>query len=143
MVARVVLDCSVTVSWCFEDESNETSSAVRDSLASGAEAVVPAHWSLEVSNALLTAERRGRLLRAQSTHFLGLLTRLPITTDPETSSLAFGAIVHLAREHALTPYDAAYLELALRVGAPLATFDQQLAAAAKARGVRVMDVNSP
>lgn len=104
---------------------------------------MPSHWPLEVSNALLTAERRGRLLKDQSAHFLGLLSRLPITADPETSALAFGAVVHLAREHGLTPYDAAYLELALRVGTPLATFDQKLAVAAAARGVRLVGGNTP
>jgi predicted nucleic acid-binding protein len=142
VVTRLVLDCSVTVSWCFEDESNEASTAVLESLAGGVEAIVPAHWSLEVTDALLTAERRGRLSHTKMLHFLGLLTRLPITADLETFALAFGSVAHLARDHGLTTYDAAYLELALRAGASLATFDQKLAVAAVTRGVRLVDGNN-
>ena len=47
----------------------------------------------------------------------------------------------MAVKHALTLYDAAYLELALRLRLPLATFDKALCRAAEAEGVRL--VNPP
>ena len=48
-------------------------------------------------------------------------------------------MMRLARSHRLTAYDAAYLELALRKGAPLATLDRRLAEAARAEGVSVVE----
>jgi predicted nucleic acid-binding protein len=66
---------------------------------------------------------------------LSLLAGLPIAVDDETSSRAFGDIVHLARSHGLSAYDAAYLELAMRRGLPLACLDGKLKAAALAAGV--------
>jgi predicted nucleic acid-binding protein len=129
-----VLDCSLTVAWFFEDEMNRYAHAVEDSLSTAA-AIVPGVWHLEVANALLMGERRSRATEAKVTTFLRLLAALPIALDDETAGRAWQQSLHLARSHRLSVYDAAYLELALRHGLPLATLDDKLAAAATAAGV--------
>ncbi len=129
-----VLDCSVTMSWCFDDEGTPYTHAVRDSLAE-VQAVVPSLWSLEVANATIMGERRKRLDEARSQRFIVLLEALPILIDHENSSRAFSDILHLARAHQLSAYDAAYLELAIRRGLSLACLDGKLKTAAAAAGV--------
>lgn len=98
-------------------------------------AVAPALWPLEVANAVLMGERRQRSTEAQAAKWLGNLSSLPITVDDETAARAWSDVLRLARAHRLSAYDAAYLELALRRGLPLATLDDQLKAAAAAVGV--------
>lgn len=98
---------------------------------------MPGLFQLEIGNILLQAERKGRLRPSDVAIRLALLGELPIATDPETAGRAWRDVIALARSHALTTYDAAYLELALRKGAGLATRDKALAAAAKALGVAV------
>ncbi|MGO9469799.1 MAG: type II toxin-antitoxin system VapC family toxin [Isosphaeraceae bacterium] len=129
-----VLDCSVTMAWCFEDEATPYTNGVRDSLADK-RAMVPSIWPLEAANATIMGERRKRLDVARSQRFFVLLGALPIVVDDEISSRAFGDIVHLARTHELSAYDAAYLELAIRKGLPLACNDGKLKTAAMAAGV--------
>lgn len=129
-----VLDCSVTMAWCFDDEATSYTNGIRDSLADR-RAVVPSLWPLEVANATIAGERRKRLDEARSRRFIALLEALPIDLDGETGRRAFGDIAHLARAHRLSAYDAAYLELAIRRGLPLATLDARLEAAATAAGV--------
>lgn len=129
-----VLDCAVTLAWCFPDEKAPYPQAVLDSL-DRATAWVPSLWHLEVANALLMGERRKRSTAANSATWLSFLTPLPIVVDDETTVRAWGDVLHLARTHKLTTYDAAYLELALRRGLPLATLDGPLQDAAKAAGV--------
>ncbi|MBV8488295.1 MAG: type II toxin-antitoxin system VapC family toxin [Planctomycetaceae bacterium] len=129
-----VLDCSVTMAWCFDDEATAYSDSVLESLA-GSRAVVPSLWPLEVTNATFAGERRKRLDEARSQRFLILLQALPIIVDDETSSRAFSNIIHLARAYQLSTYDAAYLDTAIRRGLPLATLDAALKQAAQAVGV--------
>jgi predicted nucleic acid-binding protein len=92
--------------------------------------VVPAHWRLEVGNALLMAERRGRIRAGRVDAVWRLLAALPIEVDAETNARAWEGAAELARRHGLTLYDAAYLELAARRRLPLATFDGALVRAA-------------
>lgn len=129
-----VLDASVALSWCFEDERSEDALRVLESLRSS-EAVTASLWPLEVANGLLTAQRRGRLEPARATRLGRMLLSLPIVVDPVARGRAFAATTALARAHGLTSYDAAYLELAVRLGLPLATLDGPLADAARAEGV--------
>ncbi len=129
-----VLDCSVTMAWCFDDEATPYTDGVRDSLAD-VRAVVPSIWPLEVANASIVGERRKRLDEARSRRFINLLEALPIAVDDETGSRAFSDISHLARAYQLSTYDAAYLELAVRRGFPMACLDGKLKAAATAAGV--------
>jgi predicted nucleic acid-binding protein len=130
-----VLDCSITLTWFFEDETDDYADAVEDALTE-ATAIVPSLWWLEVANALLVGERRKRTTEAKNMQFLALLRLLPILPDDETASRAWQESLILARTHNLSVYDAAYLELALRRGMQLATNDTKLQAAARAVGVR-------
>jgi predicted nucleic acid-binding protein len=129
-----MVSCSVTLAWCFPDEAAPEPQAVLDSLATG-RACVPSLWPLEVANALLMAERRKRSTQADTANWLTFLKALPLTADDETTGRAWGDTLGLARLHKLSVYDAAYLELALRRGLPLATLDDGLKAAAQAAGV--------
>lgn len=132
---RFVLDASVAVAWCFEDEATKFTENVLDLLSGGAEAVVPAIWPVEVANALLAAERRKRIALAQVTALLQRIAGLPIAVLPIDPARAFEHILPVARQQSLSGNDAAYLELALRQGLPLATLDEQLRRAAKTTGV--------
>jgi len=137
---RFVLDASVAVACCFEDESSPLTEGVLDLLSSGAEAIAPAIWLFEVGNALLVAERRHRVSVAQVTALLGRIAQLPITIESIGVDRAFGDIAFVARQHKLTEYDAAYVELALRLGLPLATLDDSLRQAARQLGIKLLSV---
>jgi len=130
----LVLDASVTLAWAFEDEGNAYTDLVLEALAE-IQASVPTIWPLEVGNALLVAERHGRLHQADSVQFLSLLRQLPIVVEAERAGLMFGEILALAREQRLSTYDAAYLHLAMRSGFPIATNDKVLRQAAARAGV--------
>ena len=134
---RFVLDCSVTLAWCFEDETTAYADAVLNSLES-AEGVVPTIWPLEVANALLVGQRRKRLTEADTVRFLTLLRAMPIVVDEETSRRALDDVLSLARKHNLSSYDAAYLALAMRERYALATLDEHLREAAAKTGVAVL-----
>jgi predicted nucleic acid-binding protein len=129
-LTRFVLDTSVTLAWCFEDESSIIADQILDLLEAG-EAVTPAIWPLEVANALLIGERRERITASGISRFLRLLRSLNIHVDDQTASVEMEGLVELARSRQLPAYDAAYLELAMREGIPLATLDGPLERAAK------------
>lgn len=133
-----VLDASVTLAWCFEDEWARPAEAILDLLESR-EALVPPLWLLEVGGALLGAERRNRLATAEVTYFLELLRSLPIhLIEGLERERAWGEILHLARTYQLSTYDATYLDLAMRNGLPLATLDHALQQAAAQVGVALL-----
>ena len=129
MSSRFVIDNSIVMSWCFEDEGNSYAEAVLESLEAG-RAFVPAIWPLEVGNVLLVAERKKRLSRAAAVRFLDLLGGLPISVEQEPPDRMLKEILSLAREHALSTYDASYLDLAIRLDLPISTQDISLANAA-------------
>ena len=131
----VVIDTSVTMAWCFEDETNPAAEEVLDRLRDD-NAVVPALWQLEVANVLLVAERRGRVSEAQAERFVGLLEQLPIRVDTEGIDLT--RLLGVGRRHGLSAYDACYLVLAERLGVALATLDGGLATAGRAAGVVII-----
>lgn len=130
-----VIDASIALGWCFEDETSEFADRVLGRLAETA-GLVPLIWPLEVGNALIGAERRGRLSQAESERFLELLRRLPIRIEPASLTYMFGEVMSLAREQDLSTYDAAYLDLAMRSGLPLVTLDTALQKAALRCGVK-------
>lgn len=135
-MSRFVLDCSVAMAWCFEDEPD--AQAYANSVLGALEtdsAVAPSIWPLEIANVLAVAERKDRLREAESARFLELLHLLPIEIDPHTHARATGPILALARRRGLSSYDAAYLDLAMREGLPLASLDKALVAAAESSGV--------
>ena len=133
----LVIDCSVAVAWCIDDEASpETDTLLERVRDEGG--LVPGLWHLELGNVLLQAERRGRLSTRDVAARLELLRTLPIATDDETSARAWREVLALARAERLTTYDAAYLELALRKGAALATKDSALGDAARRAGLVVL-----
>lgn len=132
----IVLDASIVVSWYFESERTPAKLTIMDrAIADGA--IVPAHWLTEVANALQMGVRRGRFDGTRLEDSLNALADLPISREPSAFSSAIGAVL-LSSRHDLTVYDAAYLELAMRQGLPLATLDKDLAAAARREGVEVL-----
>jgi predicted nucleic acid-binding protein len=133
----LVLDASMAIAWLFEDERTPAADAVLVRVtASGAN--VPSLWRLEIASVLRNAVRRGRCDVGFVDRSIDRLRRLAITVDGETDNHAWGETTALARQHDLTPYDAAYLELALRLRQPLASCDEDLIAAAERCGVATM-----
>ena len=139
-MARWVLDASVTLTWCFEDEATPSTDALLAKLRAGDEATVPAHWPVEVANSLLVAIRRERISGEKANRFFQDLRALPIRVDPESSESVFGRVFALAEQFKLTAYDAAYLELAIRESLPLATLDADLRRAAHGAGVPLLEL---
>lgn len=139
---RLVIDASVTVAWCFEAEKTPYTEEILERIYQGAEAVVPSLWSFEIVNALLQAERRKRITAAQATVFLKQLEGFNLVIDSTPLPRVFEWIFLEARQQNLTAYDAAYLELALRRGLPLATLDANLKRAAKDLGVPIAHSDS-
>ena len=132
----LVVDASIALTWCFEDEVTAATEAIEVRVEEEG-AIVPGLWRLEIANALLIAERRGRIARAGIEQRLELLAALPIDTDAQTDGRAWNDTLLLARAERLTLYDASYLELAIRVDATLVTLDRELARAARRMGVPV------
>jgi len=131
-----VVDNSVVVSWFFKDELTAYTTAIRQGLHETL-AIVPAIWPLEFANVLLTAERRKRLTEAEVSHILTLMQSLPISIEQEPPERVWAEILQLARAHSLTTYDASYLDLAMRLGLPIATQDKALLKAARKCGVAI------
>ena len=133
----IVVDASLTLAAFFHDERTPAVVAAFNSIADVG-AVVPAIWRLEVANGLQMSIRRNLIDTPFRDAALERLAALPISIDTETNDHAWSATLRLAEEHGLTPYDAAYLELALRRSLPLATQDSAMTVAmAKA------DVSAP
>jgi predicted nucleic acid-binding protein len=136
---RLILDASVTLAWLVERvdaaEARLADEVLREIQAEGA--VVPALWFPEVANGILVAERRGGVGNSRSAVFMGMVNTLPIVEDGLRPAAAQTTVMTLARAYGLTGYDATYLELALRTGRTLATFDRQLAEAVRKAGGRV------
>jgi predicted nucleic acid-binding protein len=136
-MTALVLDASIALSWCFNDEASRATWELLEMLQAES-AVVPAIWSLEIGNILSNAERNGRLTEAKIFEFLDLLGQLNIEIDLETSTRAFRETLHISRRHLLSTYDAAYLELAMRLGIPLASKDKKLRQVCNKLGVKVL-----
>jgi len=125
-----VLDASVFASWILDDEHHAVADFAYARLDFDT-AVAPILWWFEVRNLLIVNERRGRIDATKSAEALRLAAACPVALDTSADE---GALISLARRHKLTIYDAAYLELALRLQCPLATLDAALAKAAEAEG---------
>ena len=134
-----VIDASSTLPWCFADEATEATNALLTRLQTGDEAIVPAHWPAEVANALLVAVRRKRIPFEDVHQFLEDLEVLPIRVDTSAMNQIRAGVFPLAEQYELTIYDAAYLELAIREGLPLATLDNDMRKASRAAGVSLVD----
>jgi predicted nucleic acid-binding protein len=132
-----VLDNSVALAWCFEDEQTPAVMALLDRVVETG-ASTPLLWPLEALNGLFVAERRRRLNRAKRTKLAAFLRDLPITLDVDTASHAWETTARLAERFKLTTYDAAYLELAQRRQLPLASLDQDLRDAAATMRIEIL-----
>jgi len=132
-----VLDCSVVLTWILPDEARHRVETLQERLVSEG-AVVPEIWALEVANALLVAQRRGRLNEKDIERALEDLAALPIEVDQETHQHALKATFALANKYKLSSYDAAYLELARRQRLPLATLDRKLRSACRSAGIELL-----
>ena len=128
-----VVDCSVAAAWVLADESSEAADSILERVVDEG-GLAPSLWWAEIRNSLVTAERRRRIAPADTEHALATLDRLAIDLDHTPGS---AMVLRLAQDHALTAYDAIYLELALRRSRALATLDRKLAAAARSAGIAV------
>jgi predicted nucleic acid-binding protein len=136
---NLVLDASVASTWLLHDGNAADATAAAALLEElrnpAAGVLVPATWTLEMANVLARGESRGILTENQTQAFRALLAALPISVDGQTAARSLTTTLELARRYSLSAYDASYLELALRVQLPLATFDRDLRRAAAQAGV--------
>jgi predicted nucleic acid-binding protein len=134
-VTWFVVDASVAVVWIFDDEFHPIADITLAEIRRNSSGVVTGHWHLEVRNALLMGERRGRIASEEVGDRLSTLNGLTVQTDLDAD---LDAVFHMARLYNLTMYDAMYLELALRRSLPLATLDRRLTRAASDAGVETL-----
>jgi len=136
---ELILDASATLAWLVRRVDPIEAQLAGDLLSQieRKNAMVPALWFPEVANGVLVAERRAGIDSSTSADFLRLLETLPILEDATRPSTVQPTVLMLARTYKLTAYDATYLELVLRKGGELATFDGQLANAVRMAGARV------
>lgn len=133
-----ILDSSVALAWCFEDEKMEATTALYDAVDSNSTLFVPSLWLLEITNTFALSVKRGRVSDDDVAGYLDALADLPISFDPLDAKRTFSTILPLAQRHDLTTYDATYLDLAIRKAIPLATLDKALQRAAAAEGIEVL-----
>lgn len=120
-----VLDCSVTMSWCLQDETSHYGEKVLD-LLTHQQAIVPSLWHLEVMNVLMMAQKRKRISQKNTMIVLNTLSQLNIQTDKISININNTEFVDFSNQHQLTSYDASYLYLAKREQIPLATLDKKM-----------------
>jgi predicted nucleic acid-binding protein len=137
-MAVFIPDASVSLGWCFSDEATPYTESLLDRLVQNEEVAVPSHWPLEILNGIIQAKRRGRVTEEAIETFIASLASFQIVVDLDRSILRLSAIRDLADKHRLTSYDAAYLELAIRLNLPLATLDGALRKAASAERVPLL-----
>ena len=133
----LVIDASITMAWCFEDDVTPAAEEALDQVVE-ADAIVPTIWCFEVGNALQTAIRRKRITKIFRDDALAKLLAMPISVDSETDVHAWTTALRLSERFGLTLYDAAYVELAQRRSLPLATLDQDMRAAAHALAIPLL-----
>ncbi len=134
-----VLDNSVAMRWILESEKVSDQVYAKKVLKSFAtdDALVPNLWHLEATNVLLGAEKRSEITAGEIEGFISQLENLPIYIDPLTAQQSFSRTLALGRAYNLSSYDAAYLELAIREGIPLATLDRALVKATRKSGIEI------
>jgi predicted nucleic acid-binding protein len=120
-MASFVIDASATLPWCFDDEATAYTKGLLNRCAAGEEVMVASVWPLEITNGLLSAQRRGRVTAEWVEQFLVQILRFRMHVEPFTIQQTVRDVRQLAQTHQLTAYDAACLALALRYNLPLAT----------------------
>ena len=137
-MSRFVVDASVVLTWCFPDENSALAERVAQMFKEGDSAIAPSFWPHELLNALLVGEKRKRISGDLIRAFLTDLATLPIVLQESQADAVFDGIQSLSREHGLTAYDAAYLDLAQTNGLPVATLDEDLIRACARTGVELI-----
>ena len=134
-----VLDNSISMHWLMETDKASDQKYAEEVLKSllDSDALVPNLWHLEVVNVLVNSEKRKQIDAGEIERFISQLEKLPIHVDPLTSHQSFNRTMALCRIYNLSSYDAAYLELAIREGLPIATLDKDLRKAAKKADVSI------
>ena len=132
-----VVDGSIALAWCLDDETSPTADEVLHRLLIEG-GIAPAHWPLEVANAFRSAQRRGRLDDGAVARARSIVLDLPVDVRPVETSTALG-LIETAHRHDLSVYDAAYIELASVRGLGLATLDARLSEACRSAGVALID----
>ena len=131
----LVLDDSVVLSWCLADEDDALASRAMK-LAIDHGAIVPGIWWYELRNALVVNERRGRIDAEGVRATLADLGEMRIALDSDHDDRI---VLDLAQRHDLSVYDAAYLEVAMRRGLPIASLDLRLRRAAAASRIALIE----
>lgn len=137
-MSEIVIDASVALAWGFPDEASAFADRVLMALE-GQTIVVPSLWAIEIANAILVAERRKRIRQPEIRRFVELLGDLTVVMDSQTVTESVGNILPLGREYGLSAYDAAYLDVAMRHGAPLATLDGDLQKVGRKAGIDIFN----
>ena len=131
-MADLVIDVSISATWCFKDEATDYTENLLDAVSGSSEATAPTLWAYKIRNSVLSGVRRKRITQADADAFLQSIADLRIIlVDP----VSYDDIFALAGRHKLTVYDASYLDLAIRLQLPLASFDAELIRAAAQVGV--------
>ncbi len=134
-----VLDNSVVIAWGLNEESAYADNVL--GMLAHHQPVVPSVWSLEFANVLVMAERKGRISASDVGRIRSLVLALGIEVIPEPKGRIFNEVLDLARAESLSSYGASYLDLALRLGSPIATLDMRLREVAHRRGVDIFGAN--
>jgi predicted nucleic acid-binding protein len=136
-LSACVIDASVIGPLLIPDEAAAEHPALIERLESGG-VIVPSHWHLEVASMGRAAIARTRVTEDAITNGLAALAGYPINVDPETPPAAWTRTMQLTFVHKLTVYDAAYVELALRLELPLLCDDADMAMAAADLGIELL-----
>ena len=86
----IVIDASVALAWCFPDEASEYADRILVALE-GHAILVPALWSVEITNAVLMAERRKRVKPPEIRRFVELLDGLTVIVDSQSVTESVGS----------------------------------------------------
>jgi predicted nucleic acid-binding protein len=138
----IVIDASAMMTWCFADERAKNADALMKRMV-GEGMTAPTNFPLEIVNTLRVGERRKRVTPQQASAFVALVEALRIEIDLETPSRSWSDVRLLSLREEISAYDVAYLELALRRRATLATFDKGLLKAARTNKVPVLEIGTP
>jgi predicted nucleic acid-binding protein len=131
-----VVDASFAASWCLPDEQmSGRIERIAETLRGGV-IHAPELWMVELTNALLRAERRKRVSSSSVDAFLAEISLIKRRFYSVSDDLSEAMI--LSRRYQLSVYDALYIALAARLGLPLATLDTQQSFAAKSEGVALL-----
>lgn len=133
----LVVDTSFIAALFLPDEQSENIESLLKDAAEGSEIITPALFWYEISNVLTMAVKRKHLSDNQVRQVLSLIEKIGITTDTACGVSYARELTDTAARYELSAYDAAYLELALRLSGRIATIDLSLTSAAHSAGIEI------